>query len=94
MQFTWDANKAASNLSRHGVSFAEAVTVFEDANRVELSDTDNADGEPRMNVIGFSANAKLLFVVVLEVEDDELMRVISARPAAKHEVKLYAEENK
>jgi uncharacterized protein len=92
VRFTWDSKKAARNLRRHGVSFEEAATVLSDPNRVELADTDNAQGDARMDVIGFSSEVRLLFVVVFEVEEDELMRVISARRATPHEAKRYAEE--
>ena len=93
VQFTWDPKKAASNLKRHNVSFEEACTVFDDPNSVELPDEENARGELRTDVIGFSAALRLLFVVVFEVEDDELVRIISARRATPHEAKLYAEQS-
>ena len=93
MEFTWDPAKAASNLATHGVSFEEASTVLADPNCVELPDADNEQGESRMDVIGFSSSAQLLFVVVFEVEEDELTRIVSARRATPHEAKRYAEDN-
>lgn len=88
MQFEWDETKAASNLDKHGVSFEEAVTVFNDPG--VLPAHDDAHGEARMTLIGFSATARMLFVVVVEREAD-LIRVISARPATKPERKRYAQ---
>lgn len=98
VQFTWDLKKAASNERDHaGVTFEEAKTVFADPNHLVQEDSDNAQGELRMNVIGFSARARLLFVVAFEVEATEtgeaLIRIVSARRTTTREEKDYASEN-
>lgn len=89
MKFTWDPKKAASNLSKHGVSFEEAATVFDDPRALPAED--DSRGEARLTVIGFSAAARLLFVVVVERAADTI-RIISARSATKPERKRYAQE--
>jgi uncharacterized protein len=98
VQFTWDPKKAARNERDHaGVTFEEATTVFADPNHLVQEDSDNAQGELRMNVIGFSAKARLLFIVVFEVEvteaGEELIRIVSARRTTTREENDYASEN-
>ena len=52
--FEWDAGKAEANLRKHGVSFAEAVTVFGDPLSMNMSDPDHSEGEHRFIVMGMS----------------------------------------
>jgi uncharacterized DUF497 family protein len=85
VRFTWDAKKAAANLRKHGVSFAEAATVFDDELGAYYPDTLHAN---RFILIGYSERRRLLFVVHAEVEQD-VIRLISARPATKHEKAHY-----
>lgn len=73
--FEWDSVKAAANLLKHGVSFAEAATVFADPFAVYLNE---ASGAGRMVIIGASLRERLLFVV--HVERSARDRIISARP--------------
>jgi uncharacterized DUF497 family protein len=61
--FEWDSDKATSNLAKHGVSFAEAATVFADPFAVYL---DDGSGVGRMVVIGTSLRDRLLYVVHVE----------------------------
>jgi uncharacterized protein len=61
--FEWDSAKAASNLTKHGVSFPEAATVFADPYAVYL---DDGSGVGQMVVIGTSLRARLLYVVHVE----------------------------
>lgn len=86
MQYDWDPAKAARNLAKHRVSFDEAVTVFDDPNIVMRDDT--ARGEARLDVLGWSAHARLLYVVCVEVTDN-IVRIISARRATKAERDQY-----
>ena len=88
MRFAWDSAKAASNLRKHGVSFEEAVTVFDDPHARYRAQR-HAE-EPRFSVIGYSAAHRCLFVV--SVEWDGGARIISAREATRHEKKLYEED--
>ena len=82
--FEWDSDKATFNLAKHGVSFAEAATVFADPFAVYL---DDGSGVGRMVVIGASLRDRLLYVV--HVERGEHDRIISARPATGPERDVY-----
>ena len=82
--FEWDSDKAASNLTKHGVSFSEAATVFADPFAVYL---DDGSGKGRMVVIGTSLRERVLFVV--HVERGERDRIISARRATPGEREVY-----
>jgi hypothetical protein len=82
--FEWDSDKAASNLAKHGVSFAEAATVFADPLAVYLDDGSGAD---RFVVIGTSLRERVLYVV--HVERGRRDRIISARPATVGERDVY-----
>jgi len=82
--FEWDSVKAASNLVKHGVSFAEAATVFADPFAVYL---DDGSGVGRIVVIGASLRQRVLYVV--NVERGERDRIISARTATAAEREVY-----
>ena len=84
--FRWDESKAAENQRRHGVSFEEAATVFDDPLFV-LQDTSRNE-ERRDAVIGFSSAGRLLTVVHIEVEG-EFIRIISAWRASAAEEAFY-----
>lgn len=86
--FEWDAAKAKINLSKHGVSFEEAQTAFDDLNAVDALDETHSDDEPRYNLIGSTVKG-LLFVVYAE-PDETVVRLISARQATKFEQEIYA----
>jgi uncharacterized DUF497 family protein len=64
--FEWDDQKAASNLSKHGVSFDEAVSVFGDGRALTFSDTDHSELEDRSRTYGVSNKTRLLVVVHTE----------------------------
>ena len=84
--FVWDADKALSNQRKHGVSFDEAVTVFDDPLFI-LQDACRSE-EQRDAVIGFSSANRLLTVVHIEC-DGVFIRIISARRASATEEALY-----
>jgi uncharacterized DUF497 family protein len=88
VRFTWSARKAASNLRKHGVSFEEAATVFDDELGAYYPDGRHAN---RFVLIGHSRRQRLLFVVHAEVERDAI-RVISARRATSHERAHYEKD--
>ena len=90
LRFTWDPAKAAANLRKHGVSFMEASTAFADPLSITIPDPDHSVGEERFVLIGLSDRQHL--VVVAHVERSDLIRIISARPANRHERKTYEEE--
>ena len=87
MNFEWDENKAASNLKKHGVSFDEAKTVFDDPLYIDFYDPDHSDGEDRYIMMGMSLQNRLLLVAYTERGD--AMRLISARETTQTEQKLY-----
>ena len=87
--FEWDAEKAASNLRKHRVSFGEAVTVFGDPLAVTFSDTDHSENEDRSRTYGVSGQDRLL--VVVHTERPNNVRIISARRATRHEQSIYTE---
>ena len=89
MKFEWDQNKAASNLSNHGISFDEAKTVFNDPLYVDFFDPDHSYKEHRYIIIGQSTDNRLLLVAYTEREDT--IRLISAREATRKERKDYEE---
>ncbi|MBM4032934.1 MAG: BrnT family toxin [Planctomycetes bacterium] len=87
MRFEWDANKAASNLAKHRVSFDEAVTVFYDPFSATFGDPDHSQDEERFVTVGHSAQGRLL--VVCHTERGGAVRVISARRATPRERKRH-----
>jgi uncharacterized protein len=91
LQFTWDPQKAAANLRKHGVGFPEAATAFADPLSLTIADPDHSVGEERFVLIGQSERRRL--VVVAHLERGELIRIISARPATRPERKTYEEED-
>jgi uncharacterized protein len=87
--YTWDGRKASANRRKHGVSFEEAATVFLDPGAWTFYDPDHSGSEHRFVTIGFSANQRLLFVAHVD-QDEETVRIISARKATAREEKDYA----
>jgi uncharacterized DUF497 family protein len=87
-RFEWDSGKAASNRRKHGVSFEEASTVLDDPHVLFVADWDH--GEPRVNLIGVSAEGRVLFVVNVEMDED-CVRIVSARKCTPKERRLYEE---
>jgi uncharacterized DUF497 family protein len=86
--FVWNRDKAELNWRKHGVRFEEAASVFGDPLFV-LTDASRND-EARDAAIGFDANARLLFVVHIEIEG-ACIRIISARRADSREEAIYAD---
>ena len=86
-RFEWDERKAAVNLLKHKVSFLEAVTVFDDPYVIVEPDLAHSAEESRELAIGFSRKERVLLVVY--VEPDERIRLISARRATPEERRKY-----
>lgn len=84
--FEWDSRKAAANLRKHRVSFETSCEVFFDP-FLHVVDAGVVEGEPRDAVIGMTVSWHLLYVVY--VEHNDVIRIISARPAEKLERGLY-----
>jgi len=89
LTFAWELKKAAANLSKQGVSFDEALTVFADPLARVFDDEDHSMDEGREIVLGHSARRRLL--VVCFTERRQTVRVFSARRATKREQRDYEE---
>jgi uncharacterized protein len=87
MKFEWDPSKAASNLEKHGVSFQEAKTVFDNPLSAIFDDEAHSMGEIREIIIGYSQYNQLLIISFTDRTDS--IRIISARCATPHERKDY-----
>jgi uncharacterized protein len=87
MFYEWDADKAAANLAKHGVSFEQACTVFLDSYALTYQDSLHSEEEQRVITIGLAEPANLLLVVSTDREDN--VRIISARPTNASERKFY-----
>jgi len=87
VRFEWDPRKAEANLRAHGVSFAEAITVLEDAFALSQEDPDALE-EQRFVTLGLSDQANRLVVVYAYAKQD-IIRVISAWKANKRQGELY-----
>lgn len=85
----WDVKKAEANLVKHGISFEEAITVFDDSYAVIFDDELHSNSEAREIIIGHSNRNRLLLVVFVERVDH--IRIISARRATAKERRDYAE---
>lgn len=83
-RFEWDDTKAASNLAKHGLSFEEAITVFDDPRALLAADGKHSGGEDRYLAIGETAYSRTLAVVVFTFRGARV-RVISARRASRKE---------
>jgi uncharacterized DUF497 family protein len=89
VRFEWNAQKAAANLRKHGVSFDEAASVFFNPLSVTGDDPDHSIDERRFVTFGMSSSGQLL--VVAHTVHDETVRIITARPATRAERGLYEE---
>ena len=88
VHFVWDDDKAITNKVKHGIGFETATTVFFDP-LLKIMDATSGN-EFRDAVIGFDSSARLLFVVHLVSEDDQI-RIVSARRATRSEEKTYVD---
>lgn len=89
MKYVWDKQKAAINQHKHGVTFEEAQTVFQDCEALRIFDPDHSDEEDRFLLLGFSSALRLLVVCHCYREHDAQIRIISARKASKTETATY-----
>ena len=85
MGYEWDPEKARANYRKHGIAFADAVSVFSDESAITIND-DNPD-EERFVTMGMDAFGRVLVVVYTWREDN--IRIISARKALSKEQKQY-----
>lgn len=87
--FSWDERKNENNKKKHKVSFDEAKTVFYDENAIRYFDPDHSADEDRFLMVGMSQNLRILLVCHCFREGDAVIRIISARKAAKGEEEVY-----
>jgi uncharacterized protein len=88
-EFEWDPRKAGSNLKKHGISFAEALTVFSDPAARIFDDLDHSVDERREIIIGYSRRPRLLIVGFAERAGR--VRIITARRASRAETRRHEE---
>lgn len=90
MLFVWDAAKDRSNKAKHGVSFETAKLAFDDPLQLSILDG-YVDGEERWRTLGLVGSVTLLLVIHTYVDNDgeEIIRIISARKATRHERSQY-----
>lgn len=87
MRYQWDKDKAATNLSKHGIDFADAVSVFSDD--LAITTQDKRFDEERFITIGMDVFGRVL-ILVYTFRGNQI-RVISARKATRPERKQYEE---
>jgi len=90
IQFDWDPKKAAENVKKHGVTFEEARTVFFDERAKLIDDPDHSEDEDRFVLLGVSNTLKVILVCHCYRQEGNVIRIISARKASRHETKQYA----
>jgi uncharacterized DUF497 family protein len=88
MTFEWDPVKDQLNREKHGVTFEEAATIFDDDFQITISDPDHSIGESRYVTIGVTAQRRLVVVCHTE-DDDDRIRIISARTTTATERRIY-----
>jgi len=89
MNFEWDTDKAKANRAKHGVTFEEAQTVFDDPLATMSEDPAHSVRESRYLLIGESFAQETLVVSFTERGDN--IRIISARLATRRERNFYEE---
>ncbi len=94
LRFEWDDNKNKSNAKKHGVSFAEAKTVFYDEHAIQFFDPEHSENEDRFILLGTSFKSRTLVVCHCLREKETKIRIISARKADKDEQRVYWSERK
>jgi uncharacterized DUF497 family protein len=92
MKFEWNTDKAEKNDRKHGISFQEALTVFQDALSLTYPDMDHSADEDRYLIIGLSSFGNVL--VISHTFRNDIIRIISARKATKKERYFYETESR
>jgi hypothetical protein len=93
LRFEWDPLKAAANAVKHGVSFDEATTVFDDPDAIDGLDFKHSALEVRTYRVGRSIGGRVLTITYTRRRHDngeEAIRIITARPASRQERRLSA----
>lgn len=89
LRFEWDERKATANFKKHRVSFEEAKTVFYDERARLIADPDHSEEEERFILLGYSSGLRFLIVCHCYRAQDNVIRIISARKANRHEAVSY-----
>ena len=89
MEIIWDPHKEKINISKHKVSFEEAKSVFFDPNAKVIHDPDHSIEEERFIILGLSKKLNLLVVCHCYKENEDIIRIITARKATKQETDQY-----
>ncbi len=91
LKFEWDEDKGKLNQKKHGVSFEEAASIFNDPLSINFDDPEHSLEENRYIIIGLSNQGRYLFVS--HTERDDKIRLISARLVTPKERRNYEREN-
>ncbi len=89
LRFEWDGRKEKANITKHGISFEEARTVFYDENAVLFFDPDHSENEDRFILLGLSFATRILVVCHCLRKSETVVRLFSARKADKDEEREY-----
>lgn len=89
LRFEWDQRKDRTNQQKHGISFAEASTVFADEHALLIDDREPSQSANRFVLLGLSAALRTLVVCHCYRKSDEVIRIISARRASRKERAQY-----
>lgn len=89
MEFEWDEKKATTNERKHGISFHEAATIFNDPLAITFTDPDHSEREHRFLTFGMSQSNR--YLVVCHTDRGAQIRIINARLMTRNERKIYEE---
>ena len=90
--FEWNESKNATNKKKHGISFEEAKTVFYDSCARLIPDPEHSAEEDRFVILGMSSFLRILVVCHCYRQNDDVIRIISARKANAEEEKQYLKQ--
>ena len=102
MRYGWDESKNRRNQRKHdGISFEQATLVFEDERCLVYPDRiDSTTEEQRWHALGaiqIEPGARAVLLVVHAYREnrhgEEIIRIVSARAAEKHEIRRYQEQS-
>ena len=92
--FEWDSDKNRANISKHGISFQQAIGVFKDEDRLEFFDELHSDEKEQRYITLGMLRDKMVIALVVSTDRQSRTRIISARFASKKEEKVYYEEQR
>ena len=91
MKFEWDQNKDIANQNKHGLSFNEAIEIFEDPLHISILDDRYSYFEERWITVGMTKGDSIVVAANLYFDEkgEEVIRIISAREATNNEKRKY-----